>query len=134
MDRPEYFKDDVRTASQMSYGELESYIDGLQKKHFDVTPLTLDLYRKLSYPLVSFIMVLLGIPFSFKTGRKGAFWALVLAGMWMTLRYEGSWESRGNNSPGTGGVARSDGVVDGSNISAKPSRPYYHPGLRPPLL
>ena len=76
MDRPEYFKDDVRTASQMSYGELESYIDGLQKKHFDVTPLTLDLYRKLSYPLVSFIMVLLGIPFSFKTGRKGAFYGI----------------------------------------------------------
>jgi LPS export ABC transporter permease LptG len=76
MDRPEYFKDEVRTASQMSYGELKAYIDELQKKHFDVTSLTLDLYRKLSYPLVSFIMVLLGIPFSFKTGRKGAFYGI----------------------------------------------------------
>jgi LPS export ABC transporter permease LptG len=76
MDRPEYFKDDVRTASQMSYGELKAYIDELQKKHFDVTSLNLDLYRKLSYPLVSFIMVLLGIPFSFKTGRKGAFYGI----------------------------------------------------------
>jgi LPS export ABC transporter permease LptG len=76
MDRPGYFKDEVRTASQMSYGELKAYIDELQKKHFDVTSLTLDLYRKLSYPLVSFIMVLLGIPFSFKTGRKGAFYGI----------------------------------------------------------
>jgi LPS export ABC transporter permease LptG/LPS export ABC transporter permease LptF len=76
MDRPEYFKDDVRTASQMSYSELKAYIDALQKKHFDVTSLTLDLYRKLSYPLVSFIMVLLGIPFSFMTGRKGAFYGI----------------------------------------------------------
>jgi lipopolysaccharide export LptBFGC system permease protein LptF len=76
MDRPEYFKDDVRTASQMSYGELKALIDGLQKKHFDVTTLTLDLYRKLSYPLVSFIMVLIGIPFSFTTGRKGAFYGI----------------------------------------------------------
>ncbi|HET9130169.1 MAG TPA: LptF/LptG family permease, partial [Terriglobia bacterium] len=32
--------------------------------------------RKLSYPLVSFIMVLLGIPFSFTTGRKGAFYGI----------------------------------------------------------
>ncbi len=76
MDRPEYFKDEVRTASQMSYSELKAYIDELQKKHFDVTSLTLDLYRKLSFPLVSFIMVLLGIPFSFKTGRKGAFYGI----------------------------------------------------------
>jgi lipopolysaccharide export LptBFGC system permease protein LptF len=76
MDRPGYFKDEVRTASQMSYGELKGYIDELQKKHFDVTSLTLDLYRKLSYPLVSFIMVLIGIPFSFKTGRKGAFYGI----------------------------------------------------------
>jgi LPS export ABC transporter permease LptG len=76
MDRPEYFKGDVRTASQMNYGELDKYIDELQKKQFDVTSLTVDLYRKLSFPLVSFIMVLLGIPFSFTTGRKGAFYGI----------------------------------------------------------
>jgi LPS export ABC transporter permease LptG len=76
MDRPEYFKGDVRTASQMNYGELDRYIDELQKKQFDVTSLTVDLYRKLSFPLVSFIMVLLGIPFSFTTGRKGAFYGI----------------------------------------------------------
>ena len=38
--------------------------------------LTVDLYRKLSFPLVSFIMALIGIPFSFKTGRKGAFYGI----------------------------------------------------------
>jgi LPS export ABC transporter permease LptG/LPS export ABC transporter permease LptF len=76
MDRPEYFQGDVRTSSQMNFSELRALIDELQKKHFDVTALTLDLYRKLSYPLVSFIMVLLGIPFSFTTGRKGAFYGI----------------------------------------------------------
>jgi hypothetical protein len=44
------------------------------------------------------------------------------------------WFHSHNSPPGTGGVARSDGVVDGSNDSPKPFRPYYHPGLRPPLL
>jgi len=76
MDNPEYFKDDVRTASQMSFSELKGYVDELQKKQFDVTSLTLDLYRKLSFPMVSFIMVLIGIPFSFKTGKKGAFYGI----------------------------------------------------------
>src|SRR5678809_1527997 len=47
-------------------------------------------------------------------------------------------EENGNNSPpGTGGVARSDGVVDESNnspphlfigIKGESFRPYYHPG------
>jgi len=76
MDSPEYFKDEVRTASQMTFSELGQYVESLQKKQFDVTSLKLDLYRKLSFPLVSFIMALIGIPFSFKTGKKGAFYGI----------------------------------------------------------
>jgi lipopolysaccharide export LptBFGC system permease protein LptF len=37
-----------------------------------------DLYRKLSFPLVSFIMVIIGIPFAFTTGKKGAFYGIGL--------------------------------------------------------
>ena len=76
IDNPAYFKDDLRTASQMTYRELRNYVNELQRKQFDVTSLTLDLYRKLSFPLVSFIMAIIGIPFSFKTGKKGAFYGI----------------------------------------------------------
>jgi len=76
MDPPDYFKDDVRTASQMSFGELQKYVEDLRRKQFDVNGLTLDLYRKVSFPLVAFIMALIGIPFSFKTGKKGAFYGI----------------------------------------------------------
>jgi lipopolysaccharide export LptBFGC system permease protein LptF len=76
MDPPDYFKDEVRTASQMTYGELERYVEELRKKQFDVTGLTLDLYRKISFPLIAFIMALIGVPFSFKTGKKGAFYGI----------------------------------------------------------
>jgi len=76
IDPPDYFKDEVRTASQMTYGELRKYVEELRKKQFDVTGLTLDLYRKVSFPLVAFIMALIGIPFSFKTGKKGAFYGI----------------------------------------------------------
>jgi LPS export ABC transporter permease LptG len=78
MDSPDYFKREVREANQMTYMELQRYIDDLRHSGFDVGSLTVDLYRKLSFPLVSFIMALIGVPFSFKTGRKGAFYGIGL--------------------------------------------------------
>jgi LPS export ABC transporter permease LptG/LPS export ABC transporter permease LptF len=76
VDPPGYFKKEVREADQMNYKELEAYVADLARSGLDVSGLTVDLYRKLSFPLVSFIMALIGIPFSFKTGRKGAFYGI----------------------------------------------------------
>lgn len=76
LDPPTYFKKEVREADQMNYKELESYVADLSRSGLDVSGLTVALYRKLSFPLVSFIMALIGIPFSFKTGRKGAFYGI----------------------------------------------------------
>src|SRR5438094_1713671 len=78
LDGPEYFKKEVRTAAQMTYPELKRYVTDLQRSGFDVSTLMVDLYRKLSFPLVSFIMALIGIPFSFATGKKGAFYGIGL--------------------------------------------------------
>ncbi len=73
---PDYFKKEVLTASQMNYPELSRYIDDLSQSGFDVSGLTVDLYRKLSFPLVSAIMVIIAIPFSFTTGRRGTFYGI----------------------------------------------------------
>ena len=78
LDGPEYFKKEVRTAAQMTYPELKRYVTDLSRSGFDVSALMVDLYRKLSFPLVSFIMAILGIPFSFATGKKGAFYGIGL--------------------------------------------------------
>jgi lipopolysaccharide export LptBFGC system permease protein LptF len=78
IDNPEYFKKEVRTAAQMTYAELQRYVDDLRQSGFDVTSITVDLYRKLSFPVVSLIMAVIGIPFSFKTGKKGAFYGIGL--------------------------------------------------------
>jgi LPS export ABC transporter permease LptF/LPS export ABC transporter permease LptG len=78
MDEPEYFKKEVRTAAQMTYAELREYVANLKQSGFDVTGITVDLNRKLSFPIVSLIMVIIGIPFSFTTGRKGAFYGIGL--------------------------------------------------------
>jgi LPS export ABC transporter permease LptG/LPS export ABC transporter permease LptF len=79
LDQPDYFKKEVRTASQMSYPELKRYVENLKQSGFDVSGLMVDLYRKLSFPLVSFIMAIIGIPFSFTTGKKGAFYGIGLS-------------------------------------------------------
>ncbi len=78
-DDPDYFKKEVLTASQMNYPELNRYIDDLSRSGFDVSGLTVDLYRKLSFPLVSVIMVIIAIPFSFTTGRRGSFYGIGLS-------------------------------------------------------
>jgi LPS export ABC transporter permease LptF/LPS export ABC transporter permease LptG len=78
IDTPDYFKKEVRMADQMTYVELRNYVDDLKQSGFDVSTLTVDLYRKLSFPLVSFIMAIIGIPFSFKTGKRGAFYGIGL--------------------------------------------------------
>ncbi len=78
VDNPDYFKKEVRTAAQMTYVELHRYVEDLRQSGFDVSNLMVDLYRKLSFPLVSFIMAIIGVPFSFKTGRKGAFYGIGL--------------------------------------------------------
>ncbi|HYR44762.1 MAG TPA: LptF/LptG family permease [Terriglobia bacterium] len=78
LDGPDYFKKEVRTAAQMTYPELKRYVTDLKRSGFDVSTLMVDLYRKLSFPLVSFIMAIIGIPFSFTTGKKGAFYGIGL--------------------------------------------------------
>jgi lipopolysaccharide export system permease protein len=56
---------------EMSYGELKTYIQRIQSAGYDSTRYLVDLYAKISYPFLSLIMVLIGIPFALKTGRSG---------------------------------------------------------------
>jgi len=69
---PEYFKKEVKTSVQMSAVELRNYIRELKESGFDVVPLAVQLDRKFAYPLIALVVGLIGIPFSFTAGRKGA--------------------------------------------------------------
>jgi LPS export ABC transporter permease LptG/LPS export ABC transporter permease LptF len=69
---PAYFKKEVKPSAQMNVLELRHYIRELSQSGFDVVRLTVQLYRKFSYPLMAFVVALIGIPFAFTTGRKGA--------------------------------------------------------------
>ncbi|MGH9377298.1 MAG: LptF/LptG family permease [Terriglobia bacterium] len=76
---PGYFKREVRTSEQMSVVELGRYIHELGQSGFDVVRLTVQFWTKFSYPLVALVVSLIGIPFSFTVGRKGALSGIALS-------------------------------------------------------
>lgn len=67
----ESFQKTARDSEEMSYTELRTYIQKIQSSGYDATRYWVDLYAKLSHPLLNLIMVLIGIPFALKTGRSG---------------------------------------------------------------
>jgi LPS export ABC transporter permease LptF/LPS export ABC transporter permease LptG len=68
---PAYFKKEVKQSSEMNYGELRSYIQDLQHSGFDVVRLKVQLEEKLAFPLITFVMAVLAIPFSLSAGKRG---------------------------------------------------------------
>lgn len=71
-EEPSYFKKEVKPSAQMSAWELRQYIKELSQSGFDVVRLSVQLYRKFSFPLIAFVVALIGVPFSLSIGRKGA--------------------------------------------------------------
>jgi lipopolysaccharide export system permease protein len=67
----ESFQSIERKSREMSYTELRNYIRKIEASGYDSTRYLVDIYSKLSYPLLNLIMVLIGIPFALKTGRAG---------------------------------------------------------------
>jgi LPS export ABC transporter permease LptF/LPS export ABC transporter permease LptG len=75
---PSYFNREVRQAFQMSVGELSNYIDGLHRAGFDVATLMVQWHKKMAYPLMAPVSMLLAIPFAFLVGTRGAIGGVAL--------------------------------------------------------
>jgi LPS export ABC transporter permease LptF/LPS export ABC transporter permease LptG len=78
-EEPGYFKKEVKPSEQMSVLELRRYIADLRQSGFDVVRLSVQFYRKFSYPLIAFVITLIAIPFSFTMGGKGALTGIALS-------------------------------------------------------
>lgn len=89
-ERPEFFDEEVRDSSKMTFTELEQYIQDLQVGGFEVDYLKTELYKKLSFPLVSIIMTLIGVPFSLTMGRKGTLYGIGV-GVILGIAYWGAF-------------------------------------------
>lgn len=67
----DYFLKEWEEPDQMSYKELKAYIRQIEDQGFETLKFKVDLNFKLTFPLASLIMVLIGIPFAFSMGKRG---------------------------------------------------------------
>jgi LPS export ABC transporter permease LptG/LPS export ABC transporter permease LptF len=76
---PGYFVKEWKTPAQMNVAELQKFVRDLKRRGYDVQELQVDLYDKMALPLVSLTMVILGIPFCFRMGKRGSLYGIGVA-------------------------------------------------------
>ncbi len=97
-EQPAYFKKEDRPSQEMSYHELSRYISDLNQSGFDTMRLRVQLNRKLAYPLITFVMAILAVPFSLSMGKRGGLAGIATA-IGMAIAYwmvAGVFEAMGN--------------------------------------
>jgi lipopolysaccharide export system permease protein len=68
-----------KPVSVMSYLELREYVARLEGAGFHVKKYLVELYSKLSFPLVNLVMVFVAIPFALQSPRSGRLFGIGLA-------------------------------------------------------
>ena len=74
-EKASYFQKEIfepEESSKLTYSELSNYINYLHKSGYNATELQVELNKKVSFPLSCMVMALIGLPFSFSMGKKGA--------------------------------------------------------------
>ena len=74
---PEDFQQDAREPSEMSYWELKEYAKKIERDGYDATTYRVEKNIKISFPIICFILVLIGIPIALRV--KGGRIALAVA-------------------------------------------------------
>ena len=69
-EEPDYFGQEYRRPSEMSIGELDSYIRELVDSGYRPNKLIVRWHQKFAYPLSAFVMVLLALPFGLNRGGR----------------------------------------------------------------
>ncbi|HTD97323.1 MAG TPA: LPS export ABC transporter permease LptF [Edaphobacter sp.] len=97
-EQPIYFKKDNLPSQEMSYNELSRYITDLKQSGFDTIRLSVQLNKKIAYPLITLVMAILAIPFSLSMGKKGSLAGIATA-IGLAIAYwvvAGLFEAMGN--------------------------------------
>jgi LPS export ABC transporter permease LptF/LPS export ABC transporter permease LptG len=78
-EQPTYFKKEYIPSQEMSYAELSDYIADLKQSGFETKRLSVQLNKKIAYPLVTLVMAILAIPFALSMGKKGSLTGIATA-------------------------------------------------------
>jgi LPS export ABC transporter permease LptF/LPS export ABC transporter permease LptG len=76
---PAYFDTEIRPPDQMGYRELKEYIQEMRESGAAVPELEVSLYNKIAFPVISFVMSLVALPFAFRIGRQGTLYGIGLS-------------------------------------------------------
>jgi len=87
-EHPDYFKKETVGSSSMTLAELRRAITDLSHSGFDVLDLRIALQSKIAFPLTCLVMVVVGLPFSFSVGKRGALYGVAI-GIGIALAYWG---------------------------------------------
>jgi len=87
-EHPDYFKKETVGSSSMTLAELRRAIADLSHSGFDVLDLRIALQSKIAFPLTCMVMVMVGLPFSFSVGKRGALYGVAI-GIAIGLSYWG---------------------------------------------
>lgn len=87
-EHPEYFKKETVGSASMTLAELRRAITDLSHSGFDVLDLRIALQSKIAFPLTCLVMVMVGLPFSFSVGKRGALYGVAI-GIGIGLAYWG---------------------------------------------
>ncbi|MCU1222702.1 MAG: permease YjgP/YjgQ family protein [Edaphobacter sp.] len=97
-EQPTYFKKEDRPSQEMSYNELSRYISDLKQSGFDTKRLSVQLNRKLAYPLITLVMAILAVPFALSMGKRGSLAGIATA-IGLAIAYwvvDGLFQAMGN--------------------------------------
>jgi LPS export ABC transporter permease LptG/LPS export ABC transporter permease LptF len=78
-EQPSYFKKEDLPSQEMSYNELSRYIADLKQSGFETQRLSVQLNKKIAYPLITLVMAVLAIPFALSMGKKGSLTGIATA-------------------------------------------------------
>jgi lipopolysaccharide export system permease protein len=86
LETPDYFETQQPLAEMMTVPELKHFIEEQAASGLNVVPLTIELQKKLAFPLVTLVMTLLAIPFGMTTGKRGTLYGIGI-GIVLALSY-----------------------------------------------
>jgi lipopolysaccharide export system permease protein len=77
------FLEGETSPEEMTYAQLSDYVRDSTARGYDVRRYAVDLYAKLSYPLLNVVISLLAIPIALRSPRSGGVWRSIGAGLFI---------------------------------------------------
>ncbi len=76
---PDYFRENELLPDQMTMLELREHIELLEQQGYETHRAWVDLNMKVATPAIVFVMTIVGVPFAFRMGRRGALSGVAVA-------------------------------------------------------